>query len=209
MSYLQATLQTEFSIVANTLGKITTFVTILLFAYDIWFVRSLDALVLVLLAGLLGNIVMTVLTYWYTRKTLMIRFAWDTTVIRGILKESLPYGLALFLSVIFFKVDIVLLSLLEPTERANISIALYSVPMKIVEVGMMYGTIFLNSLLPVLTKSLQQDDHTMIEKLTDKGYTLLLFAGITISTLLMGFPREILSIVSKSTFIEHTGIPYT
>jgi len=46
------------------------------------------------------------------------------------------------------KIDIILLSILESPEKANISIALYSVPMKIMEVFMLTGTFFLNSILP-------------------------------------------------------------
>jgi O-antigen/teichoic acid export membrane protein len=70
--------------------------------------------------------------------------------------------------VIFFKVDIILLSLLESHEIADTSIALYALPMKIVEVGMMYGTIFLNSLLPVLTGAIEKKDTKKIESLTGK-----------------------------------------
>jgi O-antigen/teichoic acid export membrane protein len=68
--------------------------------------------------------------------------------------------------VIFFKVDIILLSLLEDPTIANESIALYALPMKIVEVGMMYGTIFLNSLLPVLTAAIEKKNQKKIESLT-------------------------------------------
>jgi len=53
-------------------------------------------------------------------------------------------------------VDVILLSLLEESTIADTSIALYALPMKIVEVGMMYGTIFLNSLLPVLTTAIEK-----------------------------------------------------
>jgi hypothetical protein len=42
----------------------------------------------------------------------------------------------LFLSVVYFKVDVVLLSLFEEKSISNTSIALYSLPMKIVEVLM-------------------------------------------------------------------------
>jgi O-antigen/teichoic acid export membrane protein len=69
---------------------------------------------------------------------------------------SLPYGIALFLNVIFFKVDTILLSVLESRDVADIAVALYGLPMKLVEVGMMYGTIFLNSLLPVLTSAIEK-----------------------------------------------------
>jgi O-antigen/teichoic acid export membrane protein len=70
--------------------------------------------------------------------------------------------------VIFFKVDVILLSLLEDSSIADTSIALYALPMKIVEVGMMYGTIFLNSLLPVLTTAIEKKDKQKIESLTGK-----------------------------------------
>ena len=60
----------------------------------------------------------------------------DREYIKHIIKISLPYGIALFLSVVYFKIDIILLSILEPTEKADISIALYSLPMKVVEVLM-------------------------------------------------------------------------
>ena len=94
MSYLQATLHTEFSLVANTCGKLLTFGMILLFSV-LLFPRSttpdIEVFTLVMLAGLAGNIVMTVLTWWYANKWQKVTFAWDTTYIRHILTISLPY----------------------------------------------------------------------------------------------------------------------
>ena len=46
---------------------------------------------------------------------------------------------------------------MEPRSIADSVIALYALPMKIVEVGMMYGTVFLNSLLPVLTDTFKKE----------------------------------------------------
>jgi hypothetical protein len=37
---------------------------------------------------------------------------------------------------VYFKVDVIIISLLEPIQKADLSIALYSLPMKIVEVVM-------------------------------------------------------------------------
>lgn len=81
---------------------------------------------------------MTWLLYAYSRSVEKIGFVFDWQYAKHILTASLPYGLALFLNVVFFKVDIVLLSLLEPSDVADKNIALYGVPMKIVEVGMMF-----------------------------------------------------------------------
>ena len=62
---------------------------------------------------------------------------------------------------------------MEEKHIADTAIALYSLPMKIVEVGMMYGTIFLNSLLPVLTNAIKQNNTTKIHTLTNHAFKLL------------------------------------
>ncbi|MBC7503736.1 oligosaccharide flippase family protein [Candidatus Gracilibacteria bacterium] len=211
MSYLQATLHTEFSIVANTCGKLLTFGMILMFSVFL-FPRSttpdIEIFSVVMLAGLAGNIVMTGLTWWYASKWQRIEFAWDSDYIKHMLRISLPYGLALFLGVIFFKVDIILLSVLEPADIADTSIALYALPMKIVEVGMMYGTIFLNSLLPVLTTAIERKDSEKVAKLTRHAFMLLFAGGIAASGFLALFAPWVIRLISTPEFVTQTVMGY-
>lgn len=95
MSYLQATLRTEFSLIANTSGKLLTFGMIVLFASVLYptstGVISEWKFTLVMLAGLAGNILMTALTWWYASRHHRIHFAWDGEYIRHIIRISLPY----------------------------------------------------------------------------------------------------------------------
>jgi len=93
-------------------------------------------------------VINTLLNFFYAKHFFQFTFLWDTEYIKHIIKISLPYGFALFLSVVYFKIDIILLSLLEPKELADTSIAFYSLPMKIVEVLMVLGGFYLNSILP-------------------------------------------------------------
>ncbi len=118
---------------------------------------------------------MTALLYGYSRRILPIRFFWDGPYTKKLLIESLPYGLALFFNVLFFKADVVMLSLMEPAESADRIVALYSLPMKIIEVGMMFGTVFLNSMLPLITQSIT--DQVKLKLLVRKSYGILLFFG--------------------------------
>lgn len=212
MSYLQAILHTEFSIIANTCGKLLTFGMILMFAAIIYpkhIATENEIFSSVMIAWLTGNILMTGITWWYASKYQKIRFAWDLEYIKHILKISLPYWLALFLGVIFFKVDIILLSLLEDPTIANESIALYALPMKIVEVGMMYGTIFLNSLLPVLTTAIEKKDQKKIESLTWKGFELLFSSGLAIAIFIFAYTPEIIRIISTESFMNTTVMWYS
>jgi O-antigen/teichoic acid export membrane protein len=128
----------------------------------------------IMLAGLAGNLLMMALTWWYTRKYIKIVFRWDKKYIKEIIILSLPYGIALFLNAIFFKVDTILLSVMESKDIADTAVALYGLPMKLVEVGMMYGTIFLNSLLPVLTLALEKNDTAKFRKVTRHALLIML-----------------------------------
>jgi len=212
MSYLQATLHTEFSLIANTCGKMLTFGMILMFA-GLLFPRGtttdINIFTLVMIAWLAGNILMTWLTWWYASRYHKIRFAWDKKYIFYILYISLPYWLALFLGVIFFKVDVILLSLLEDPAIADTSIALYALPMKIVEVGMMYGTIFLNSLLPVLTTAIEKKDTSKIHSLTGKWFELLFWFGLAIAVFWFVYTPEIIRIISTPEFVSTAIFGYS
>ncbi|MBP6981198.1 oligosaccharide flippase family protein [Candidatus Gracilibacteria bacterium] len=205
MSSLQAMLKTEFSLVANTAGKLLTFGMVVLFASVLYAVGHTEKFILVMLAGLAGNILMTVITWWYVEKYEKIRFRWDSSYIKHILKISLPYGLALFLNVLFFKVDTLLLSIMTEKSVSEIVVALYALPMKIVEVGMMYGTIFLNSLLPVLTKSITEKNTTETHRLTIQSFRLLFFFGTGITIFLFLCSPDIIRLISNSEYV-HTNV---
>jgi len=213
LSYLQATLRTEFTVISNTSGKLLTFWMILAFSSVLFPVSSgiteTNKLIFIFLAGLAGNILMTSLTYWYANRFQKIRFHFDFSYIKHILIISLPYGFALFLGAISFKIDVILLSLMENPTIADKAIALYSLPMKIVEVGMMYGTIFLNSLLPVLTHAIEKEDTKKIHSLTRHTFFLLGIGGICASSILYFFAPFIIRIISTKEYLHESLFGYS
>lgn len=135
---MQSQMKMEFSLVSLISGKMLNLGLIVLALLYI-FQESSEvsfAFLSVFVAGFFGIVLNTFLNYWYLKKTIEIRYLFDWEYIAHIFKISLPYGLALFLSVVYFKVDVIILSLLESPEKADISIALYGLPMKIIEVLM-------------------------------------------------------------------------
>ena len=210
LSMLQAYLKTEFSFVSTTAGKIVNLLAILAAAFLILpkpfsdgtflsLTQTEWSFVLVMVAGLLGNIVMTAMLYFYSRTIEKVGFRFDPEYIKNLIRETFPYGLALFLNVIFFKVDVILLSFLEPREHADSVIALYSVPMKIVEVGMMFGTVFLNSMLPLFTQAIGKKDE--LAKLVGKAYGILLFFGVGLAVFLAVNPAEVLRLIANESYL--------
>jgi O-antigen/teichoic acid export membrane protein len=135
---MQSQMKMEFSLISVVSGKLLNIglisVFLLLIFTDVS--QSPQAFLSVFIAGLAGILLNTYMNYRYAASIIPIKFLCDRAYIAHIFKISLPYGVALFLSVVYFKIDIILLSLLESPEQSNISIALYGLPMKIVEVLM-------------------------------------------------------------------------
>lgn len=211
LSLLQAYLKTEFSFVSTTLGKVANLASVLLTAYVILpkpfpdpmtnsFPFETAAFGLIMLSGLVGNVVMTASLYWYSRKVEKISFLFDREYAKHILRASLPYGLALFLNAVFFKVDVLLLSVLESREIADKNIALYGVPMKIVEVGMMFGTVFLNSMLPLFTAELKNGGNAL-EPLVRKAYSALFYFGAGVASFLAIAAAPAVAFVASAQYL--------
>ena len=91
---------------------------------------------------------------------------------------------------------------MSPRSLADTVVALYALPMKIVEVGMMYGTIFLNSLLPVLTKAIEKNEIQKIYHLTAHAWKLLLFFGVGIATFSFALAPDIIRIISSREYLD-------
>lgn len=100
----------------------------------------------------------------------------------------------------FFKVDVVLLSVLEPREAADADIALYGVPMKIVEVGMMFGTVFLNSMLPLFTSSIKKG-ASELEPLVRKAYSILFFFGAGVALFLAVAAKPAIAFIANPQYL--------
>lgn len=217
ISLLQAYLKTEFSFVSTTVGKFSNFLFILLVIF-VLFPKSIItanpdlkfwAFLFLMFAGVFGNIIMTVMIYWHARNIEKISFHFDKKYIKELIKVSIPYWIAMFLNVIYFKVDIIILSLMEPRNIVDTSIWLYSVPMKIVEVGMLFWALFLQSMLPLFSQAIKNKDSFELWVLVRKAYKLLFAFGIWIVGFSLINWYELLSLVASKDYLDSTKHIYT
>ena len=98
---------------------------------------------------------------------------------------------------------------MEESNIADIAIALYALPMKIIEVGMMYGTVFLNSVLPVLTTSIEKKNKAETEKIIQNAFHILFAFGLGLSSFLMLYGREVLLLLSGEKYMQTELFGYT
>lgn len=208
LALMQSQMKMEFSVISLVAGKLLNLGMIAIFLMYIFTDSSSYAFISVFVAGLVGLLLNTGLNYFYANKIVPIRFRWDSDYIYHIFKISLPYGIALFLSVVYFKVDVILISLLESPQQADISIALYGLPMKIIEVLMVLGGFYLNSLLPSLTEKYTQKKHAEISDILGLSLKILLSFGLLLFLLGNIFAKEIIGIIATDEYITPTAHVY-
>lgn len=212
LALMQANMKIEFSAISLIIAKIVNVLLIAIIAYFLYpkeFIQNSDyfsPFLFIIWAGVISVFVNTILNYFYAKKITSIKFEFDYEYIKHLFKISLPYWVALFLSVVYFKIDIILLSLIEWPELWDLSIALYSLPMKIVEVLMVIWWFYMTSLLPSLSSGFKESDEKKLINLTDISFRILFaFASILFVWWVL-FRDYIIRIIANEEYITTTHI---
>lgn len=215
MALMQAEMKIEFSLISTVLGKLLNIwliALIIYFVFWMWYYTWVTSInitdnipfVLIFVISTIWIFANTFLNYFYARKIVKFWFDFDWEYIKHLFKISLPYWVALFLSIIYFKVDVILLSLLEWPWNWDLSIALYSLPMKIVEVIMVVWGFYMTSMLPSLTKAFKEEDKTSLNHLIGISFKVLFAFSIFIFSLWILFREYIIEIVANRNYLETT-----
>lgn len=206
LACMQANMKIEFNLFSTIFWKLSTLFSILCIVFFIFPKQTITdfdiPFIAIIFSGLIGISIHTLLNFYYAQKITKIRFLFDWNYIKHIIKITLPYGVALFLSVVYFKVDIILLSLLEPKDTADVSIALYSLPMKIVEVLMVMWGFYLNSILPSLSEGFSSKKWDQIQKIISLSFRVLFWLWLLTLVLWDIFKEHIIDIIANRDYID-------
>jgi len=211
LALMQANMKMEYSFVSIVSGKIVilllTFLSVFyLFPKETLTINSDYAFISIMIIWVIGMFVNMILNYFYARKIKPIKFLFDFYYIKHIFKISLPYWIALFLSVIYTKIDVVLLSLIESWSIWERSIALYSLSLKIMDVLMMMWAFFLNSLLPAISESHKLWDIKKIQMILSNAFKVLFWAAIPVVALWIALKENIILLIATPDYLTKTPL---
>lgn len=212
LALMQANMKIEFSAISLIWAKLVNLWLVLAIAIFLYPKELIEEsnyftpFIYIMCAWVIGVLFNTILNYFYARKIINIRFRFDFEYIKHLFKIALPYWVALFLSVVYFKIDVILLSLLEWPAMWDLSIALYSLPMKIVEVLMVIWGFYMTSLLPSLTKWFKDNDKKSLNNLISISFKILFAFASLIFTLGVLFRDYLILIIANSDYIDTTHI---
>lgn len=150
-----------------------------------------------IIAGVAGNLCAFLFTLYFALKVEKIRPRFDREYWKEIVTTALPYGLALVLNMVYFRIDsIMLLFLRGPSE-----VGLYGVPMRVLEILSVIPVYFMNSVLPVLSKALQ-DGKEKVERILQMSFDFLLMASLPIVMGIHLLAYPIIFIIASPEFLS-------
>lgn len=200
-SVLQEKLKMVFPTVALTLGKI------IMTGYIVWVVLNYatlpHAFYHLLLAGILGNGFVFFVTYIYTYSIVPFRPRFHLAYWKEIFFKALPYGVAIILSTIYLKVDILLLSFL----RDKSEIAIYGYPASIIELIAIIPIYFMNCVLPVMTRRLR-DDIEKAKKIIAHAFNFLFMCAVPIVIGGVVLARPFVQLIMNDGFLSNYPAGY-
>lgn len=103
------------------------------------------------IAGVVGNLVMVLITNHYVRRITPLNYKFDWDLWKKVLIKAVPYGTALILSTMYFRIDSILISLIKDQSEVGV----YAVALRVLEAFQIVPLYFMNSVLPVLTKAMK------------------------------------------------------
>jgi O-antigen/teichoic acid export membrane protein len=208
-SVLQVHLKMEYNSLASVVGKIVSVGYLVLVAFILYpHVGCLadvankctindGAFYNLFFAGVAGNLAMFAVTWYYTNRIVKVTYRFDIAFWKEVIWKALPYGLALVLNTIYFRIGSILLLVLKGKEFVGV----YGVPLTMLEAAGIVPLYFMNSILPVLTRAIHNKDGKH-EKIIQFAYDFLIMGSfpIVVGTYVLSY--QLINLISTPEFLS-------
>lgn len=137
----QKKLRYDLSVLSSSLGSVLIIIFVLIFTY-------LKAPLLSIISSyIFGGIFMALISIYFVKKIIKIsRPAFNSLIWLKYFKQALPLGITLIFNLIYFRIDMFILSFTRP----NIEVGIYGFAYKFFEFPLIIPTFLMNSIYPVM-----------------------------------------------------------
>lgn len=196
---LQVNYKMQFNAAASIVGKVIA-LSYMLYIIFVWSPTPAEGgFYHLFAAGIFGNAALFGITYYYASKYTRIRYRFEWKFICDVVVKSLPYGLALILNNLYFRIgSIMLLPLAGPEQTA-----LYGLPLRILESIAILPLYFMNAVLPTLTKALKEKTD-YYKKVIQYSYDALVMGGVAMAIGMSAIAYQVIYLLSSEHFLSRT-----
>lgn len=175
---------------------LTIFLNIFTLGMGIFVLRQGYGLVALVLVSAIAGILTVILSFFFARRTVSVNVSEiDFNFCRTLIKTSFPLMLLGFLGLIYFRIDIILLSKM----KTDADIGLYNAAYKVMDTFMIVSNSIIGATFPHLSRYF----HVSLEelgKLFRKLFILLLFLGLLVAFSVFFLSKQIIILLFGSAF---------
>ena len=218
---LQVHLKMQYATIGLIIGKIASVGYIAAVVYYLFISNTDVGFEHLLWGGVLGNFVMLLITTYYAKRYTKITYAFDFAYWKKIFITALPYGVALVLNNIYFRLDVLLMTVILPHTKTladgttncpaticgDTEAGLYGVGMRFLEMLIIIPVYYMNSVLPVMTRFLE-DQKEKVKKIIQYSFDFLVATAmpIMVGGFILAVP--IIRLISDEEFVSGTVHTY-
>lgn len=189
LAFFQGELRMEKQMITQIIGSALTL------ALTAFFINRNFSFEWFVIAQVIGNIAMFIAGYSLLGSNIF--FGVRKSIVWNIIKEAWPFSLSAIVTVMYFRIDIILLSFFkDPQLKPDVGI--YATAYKIFEVLFVFGTFFSNSLFPLFVKMLKTKEFKEIFR--QSLFISFLIACIVIVVVML-FAEFVIRVVAGDAFI--------
>lgn len=165
----------------------------------LYFAQRSDAgLVWIMLAISLGSLVQFSVNALWGIPLRYMKPQWNPTLWKHLLQRSWPVGVSVFLNIIYYKGDALILSL----SRSSAEVGIYGAAYRVLEVLITLPFLFTGVMLPLFSQALQEQRHTDFSNLVSRSVEAMfaLVAPMVVGAFLLG--PSIMHLIAGEEFIS-------
>ena len=198
-SIFQSRLEMQFAVIGETAG------TLVSLALSFLVLKLGFGLLAVVWAAIIGIMLNLLIAVSFSSRFVSIHFRFDPNIIKALVRESFPLGLSAIMAVVYFRVDLLMLSWMKPLDDVGI----YGAAYRIVEIAAIIPALFLGTVFPLLTKAIETQDGTL-SRLYDRsfGFVTSLAIPMLVGGLILADPLMLLLTGEDFATIQTFDIPF-
>ncbi|MFC1748054.1 flippase [Pseudomonadota bacterium] len=194
---LQVNLKMQYNAIASVIGKLFA-LSYMLYVVFLWQPEDpTTGFYHLFVAAIIGNIVLFGFTYYFTQRIAKIRLRLDKAFIKDVVIKALPYGLALILNNLYFRIG----SLMLYSMNGEVQAGIYGVPMRVLEAIAILPLYFMNSVLPTLTRTIKEKSEKY-KKVIQYSFDALVMAGVSMAIGMAAISYQVIYLISSEEFLS-------
>ena len=220
-SVLQVHLKMHYTTIGLVLGKVVSVLYLAWVAYYAFTDNLTGGFYQLLWSGVIGNLVMFLITAYYVRRYCKITYRFDFGYWKKVFITSLPFGVALILNTIYFRLDVILLTMLLPHSQtlpnhqaeclkafcSDVEVGLIGVAMRMLETLVIVPVYFMNSVLPIMTRFIEEQSEK-IKSLMQYSFDFLIATALPILVGSFILAKPIIYFISDPEFVSGNVYKY-